>query len=833
LPQNDIMDIKRNRHHPAASRWLPLVLLLVAPACSGPAGRPSPLEGAEKTPRSEILFDSDWRFHREDAPGAEGIAYDDSDWRQLDLPHDWSIEDIPGSGSPLDSNAAGGIDMGYFVGGTGWYRKTFYVPSSLEGKIFHMQFDGIYMIADVWLNGRHLGSHPYGYTSFWYDITPAIRPGRENILAVRVSNEGRNSRWYSGSGIYRHARLSIMNPVHVAHWGTSIIVPGVSETSAGLRVETDLVNQGEDPVEIILRTRILDGEGSESIRAESVHTLDGSGSQKAVQELLLEEPIPWSPDNPYLYTAVTELLNAEDEPGDEPLDVTETPFGVRTISFDAASGFLLNRSPTLLRGGCVHHDNGPLGSAAFDRAEERRVELLRASGFNAIRCAHNPPSPAFLDACDRLGMLVIDEAFDMWRKPKNPQDYHLYFDSCWRKDIESIVLRDRNHPCVIMWSTGNEIPERGNQEGIETSRMLSEYIRSLDPTRPVTSAVNGVGEKMDPYFATLDVCGYNYAREKYRSDRKRVPGRIIYGSESMPLEAFDYWIAVLDNPPVLGDFVWTGFDYLGEASIGWLGYPHDKSFYPWHVAFCGDIDICGIKRPQSHYRDALWQNGPNVSIFVKPPLPSFPLNPDKIYWSKWEWQDVVGDWTWPGHEGQEFEIEVYSSSEQVELLINDRSLGKKPCGRQNRYITRWKIPYEPGTLRAIAYDRRQETSAAELKTAGQVTGIRLTADRDRIRADGQDLSFVTVELVDERGTRNPKACDLVNFELEGPGSIQAVGSTNPVNTESYRQPFRKAWQGRCLVILRSGQEGGEITLKAHAGGIEPARIIIRTFEDPE
>jgi beta-galactosidase len=824
------MNTPRKYSNPLLAAALPVAVLFIAAGCSKPAERSSSVALSKKSPRTELLFDSEWKFHRGDLEGAEGLDAPDSGWQDVSLPHDWSIEDIPGSGSPLDSNAVGGIDMGYFVGGTGWYRKTFRVPASLEGKIFQLLFEGIYMNADIWLNGEHLGSHPYGYTSFRVDLTGAVRCGGDNVLAVRVRNEGRNSRWYSGSGIYRHVRLSILEPVHVGQWGTWVSTPEVSVDSARLRILTDLVNDGPEPTEILLRTLILDVNGSEAGSAESVQVVEGHGKLQVAQDIVIGQPALWSPGQPYLYKALSRILAGEGSAQGKALDETGTVFGIRTLSFDPESGFLLNGERILLYGGCVHHDNGPLGSAAFDRAEERRVELLKASGYNAIRCAHNPPSPAFLDACDRLGMLVIDEAFDMWRRQKNPQDYHLYFDDWWQKDVGSMVRRDRNHPSVIMWSIGNEIPERGLPEGAETARMLADYIRGLDPSRPVTSAVNGVDEEKDPYFAALDVCGYNYSWEQYAADGKRVPGRIIYAAESFPLESFDYWMAVLDNPQVVGDFVWTSFDYLGEASIGWLGYPHDKSFFPWHHAFCGDIDICGIKRPQSHYRDALWHIGRNVSIFVRPPQPSFTENPEKADWSKWNWQDVVGDWTWPGYEGKEFELEVYSSSEEVELLINGRSLGKKPGGRQNQYITRWQLPYEPGTLKAVAYDGGRESAIAELKTAGKVSRIRLTADRDTILADGQDLCYVTVELLDEHGTRNPKAENLLNFEVGGEGSLQAVCSSKPLGTESFKQPFRKAWQGRCLVILRSGNKPGGMVLDAGSKGLKPVRLVIPTKE---
>jgi beta-galactosidase len=473
-----------------------------------------------------------------------------------------------------------------------------------------------------------------------------------------------------------------------------------------------------------------------------------------------------------------------------------------------------------LKGGCVHHDNGPLGSRAYDRAEERRVELLKASGYNAIRCAHNPPSPAFLDACDRIGMLVMDESFDMWEDAKNYSDYHLYFNEFWKKDIESMVLRDRNHPSIIMWSIGNEIPNRHTLKVAMTSKMLADYVRELDPTRPVTSAVNGVSENKDAYFSTLDIAGYNYALNRYTIDHTRVRQRIIVCTESFPLNAFDYWMGVIDNPYVIGDFVWTSFDYMGEASIGWLGFPRQQSFYPWNLAYCGDIDICGWKRPQSFYRDALWKEN-QLSIFVKPAKSSFEEEQSS---SRWTWNDVVADWNWKGYEGQPLEVNVYSSCEKVELFLNGKSLGEKPTNRAGKYMATWQVPYQAGNLKAIGYRGRKQVNVTELNTSGDVAQLKLKADRVQLKADGQDLAYVTIELADANGVLNPKADNLVKFEIEGPGTIVGVGNANPVSLESNQKPQRKAWRGRCLVIIKSEHKPGKILLRATTETIGPALI---------
>jgi len=774
-----------------------------------------------------LLFDSDWRFHRGGAQRAEQPDFDDSQWRTLDLPHDWSIEDLPGTHSPFQPDAISQVNGGFTTGGTAWYRKTFTVPNEQQGKRILIQFDGVYMNAEVWLNGQWVGTHPYGYSSFWFDLTDKVKLGSSNVLAVKVRNEGENSRWYSGSGIYRHVWLKTLALTHFEQWGTYVTTPEVSASAAKVNVKTKVLNESNQPARITLVTRIVDRTGHEAARVESSQTIEPKAAHEFNQDATIKSPALWSPDSPVLYTAVSEVYRDQ-----KPTDRVETRFGIRTLSFDAVNGFRLNGQPLKLKGGCLHHDNGPLGARAFDRAEERRVELLKASGYNALRLAHNPPSPAFLEACDRLGMMVIDEAFDMWREGKNPHDYHLYFDAWWQKDIENMIARDRNHPAVIMWSIGNEIPNRDKPEVVKLAQVLSDYVRRLEPTRPVTSAVNELREDKDPYFATLDIAGYNYAaggdhmkKSLYEFDHDRLAKRIMFGSESYPLEAFDSWMNVLDHPYVIGDFVWTAFDYIGEASIGWRGYWQEQNFYPWNLAYCGDIDICGWKRPQSYYRDALWKKD-QVSIFVKPPLPSFEMNPHRQSWSKWHWFDVASNWNWQGHENKPLEVNVYSSCEEVELFLNGRSLGKKATDRSTAFTAIWTVPYQTGVLKAIGYDAGKRVSSSELSSAGQPARINLKADRTRIAADGQDLSYITVELVDGHGVRNPTAENLIKFDVAGPGQIIAVGNANPVSTESYQSPQRKAWQGRCLLIVKSDKRTGKIAIRATAKGLVPAEIVI-------
>lgn len=768
-----------------------------------------------------VRFDDNWRFHRGAALGAENPLFNDTTWRQLDLPHDWSIEDIPGKQTPFDSTATGQANTGFTHGGIGWYRKHFVVPVSQKGKHLVLQFDGVYMNADVWLNGKRLGKHPYGYTSFWFDITDRVKFGEDNTIAVRVRNEGENSRWYSGSGIYRHVWLKTVEPVHVAQWGTYITTPEVTAASALVQVKTKIANQSGKSTEVTVRTRLLNRKGVQVGIEETRQIIDSGATFEFTQNVQVKKPELWSVETPALYKAISEVYH-----GGRQSDQEETSFGIRSISFDAINGFRLNGKGMKLKGGCVHHDNGPLGARAFDRAEERKIELLKESGYNAIRCAHNPPSPALLDACDRLGMLVIDEAFDSWKSGKNPGDYQLYFDEWWQRDVESMIFRDRNHPSIIMWSTGNEIPDRAKPVGVATSRMLTGHIHKLDSTRPVTNGVNGAETKdKDPFFATLDVAGYNYGRKEYDVDHQQHPNRIMYAAESFALEAFDYWMAVLDHPYVIGDFVWSGFDYMGEASLGWMAYPQTQNFYPWNLAYCGDIDICGWKRPQSYYRDVLWKSG-QVSLFVQAPLPSFAHNPNKAENTKWNWHDVLADWNWQGYEGKTMEVEVYSSCDAVELFLNGKTLGKKSTNRSTRFIATWSVPYAAGSLKAVGYMGKKKITEKELNTAGTPSALKLIADRNEIKGDGQDLSYITVELVDEKGIRNPRAENLVQFEIDGPGTIVGVGNANPISVESYQQSQRKAWQGRCLVIIKSKKGAGKITLKAKANGLNPVQIAV-------
>ena len=563
------------------------------------------LSGAEaadqpQPARERIAFDRDWKFLLGDQTGAEAPSYDAGKWRMLDLPHDWSIE-----GNIDSANPTGGSG-GFFPAGVGWYRRTFTAPMAWRDKRVSVEFEGIYMNATVYFNGHELGTHPYGYTSFLLDLTEHLNAGATNVLAVRVDqSKQQNSRWYSGSGIYRHVWLDITNAVHVVPWGVSITTPEVSEGRATVRVRANLANHSARTATVMVRTTLFTPAEAAAGESNGVLTVQPGDSADLTRDIVVNEPALWGSASPSLYRAVTRVME-----GENAIDEVSTIFGIRSIRWSAENGFLLNDRSVKMIGCCVHHDNGPLGAAALDRAEERRVHILKDAGFNAIRASHNPPSPAFLDACDRLGMLVMNESFDCWSKPKKPFDYSVAFQDWWRRDLEAMVQRDRNHPSVVMWSIGNEVPERGEALGAQEAKTLADYVRALDSTRPVTSALNLVPtwSDTDGFFAALDIGGYNYNLSEHAEDHKRVPSRIIVCSESYPHSTFDDWAMVTDFPYIIGSFVWTGVDYFGESGIGRWYYRDAKDTsretygapYPCHGSDCGDIDICGFRKAISH-----------------------------------------------------------------------------------------------------------------------------------------------------------------------------------------------------------------------------------------
>ncbi|HHY85173.1 MAG TPA: glycoside hydrolase family 2 protein [Verrucomicrobia bacterium] len=815
-------------------KQIPGLILVLAAFCASAAGQ------------RDRSFDSDWRFLRADPPGADNPVFDDSTWRSLDVPHDWSIEDLP----PLDASdpsatnrigpfdlsqssklSRGGADMGHFIGGTAWYRKHFTLAPDDAGKRVAVRFDGVYMNADFWINGHPLGNHPYGYTSFEFDLTPHLKPaGETNVLAVRVRNEGSNTRWYSGSGIYRHTWLTVTDPIHVPTWGVFVTTPEISKDKAVVKITTEVRNASKARANVVVRTRILDATGKVLETTDSRLRLPANETRPLEQTLTVRSPKLWSLDSPQLYSAEVEIVAAR-----KTVDAVSTRFGIRKIEVDAERGFRINGQMLKLMGGCIHHDNGPLGAAAIDRAEERRIELLKANGFNAIRTSHNPPSPALLDACDRLGMLVMEEAFDCWERAKKPQDYHLYFKEWSDRDIASMVRRDRNHPSVVMWSIGNEIPEQFNTNGVRIQKRLREAVLSHDPTRLITQGVCNDGGQVtrnwntlsDPAFTHLDVGGYNYLPNRYEGDHARHPDRVIVGTESYPKDFFDYWSLVEKHSYIIGDFVWTAMDYFGESGLAHTTFGSGRTPYflpwPWFNAWCGDLDICGFKKPQSFYRDVVWRRS-QIEMMVHAPIP----DGQRERVSAWGWPDETQSWNWPGQEGKPLQVAVYSRCESVRLELNGQVIGEKPVSAATKLTARFDVPYAPGELKAIGLIQGKAVAEKILNTTGVPRQIRLIADRNNIRADRNDLSYVTVEIVDADGRRVPNADIPVRFSVTGAGELAAQGNGSPNTPASFRAPLRRTFEGRCLVILRPNGVPGSIQLKAEAEGLETSQITVTT-----
>ncbi|MCW2263068.1 MULTISPECIES: glycoside hydrolase family 2 TIM barrel-domain containing protein [Sphingobacterium] len=777
----------------------------------------------EKNKLRNQLFNLDWKFNLGNPPNAQDGDLDDSNWRSLDLPHDWSIE-----GKVALKNPSGN-DGGYFPTGLGWYRKSFHVPAAKKGQNISIYFEGVYMNSEVFINGKSLGLYPYGYTSFSYDLSPYLYYGENNTIAVKVDNSAqKNSRWYTGSGIYRNVWLITKNKLSVAQWGIGIKAENISSTEATVKLNIQIDNNTASSTEISVRTIIIDAHGQVVSKNNKMVKATASVENEMATTLLVKKPMLWSPDAPNLYTARVEVLKGKDI-----IDRVDTKFGIRNIEFHAATGFILNGNKIKLNGGNVHHDNGSLGAAAYDRAEVRKVELLKAAGFNAVRSSHNPPSSKFLQACDSIGLLVIDEAFDGWKTKKTDYDYAILFEKWAKKDVQAMVKRDRNHPSIILWSIGNEIIERKEPDAVKTAKMLRDAIREIDDSRPVVSAMttwDKEWEIFDPLMAEHDVAGYNYQLHRAPKDHERVPDRIIVQTESYPRDAFANWKLVHDHPFIIGDFVWTAIDYLGESGIGrWFytgevtGEHYDRDLFPWHGAYCGDIDLTGWRKPISHYRDILYNGGSKLHLAVREPNPE-PLQVHETLWSVWPtWES----WNWKGYENKNLEVEVYSSHPKVRLYLNGDLLGEKLTGENEQFKATFQVPYQEGELKAIALDRLyKEIEQRVLKTANKIAKIRMKADRKEIQATGQDLSYITIEVIDNEGTVCDGADEKLTFTIEGPGTLIGIDNANLKDTEPYTSQSRKVWKGRALAIIKGATDPGNIKITVNYPGIPKSEIII-------
>lgn len=781
-----------------------------------------------KQSRTIVSFNKDWKFFLGDDSSALAPDYVDSAWRTLNLPHDWSIE-----GSFSKDNPAR-PEGGALPTGVAWYRKTFTLPaSSSSDKNVFIDFDGVYQNSEVWINGQYLGKRPNGYSSFRYDLTPYVKFGEEvNVLAVKVDNSAQpNSRWYSGSGIYRNVWLVTTGRVYVDHWGTFITTPQVGDGASKVDLTVRL-RSSQKASDVSVRTRIFDREGEKVADHSTALDLNDSTAEVA-QTFSIGNSVVWSVNDPYLYKAVTSVFI-----GDELTDTYETTFGIRSFRFDGEKGFILNDEPLKILGVCNHHDLGALGSAVNTRAIERQLEILKAMGCNAIRTAHNPPAPELLDLCDRMGFIVMDEAFDMWKKKKNSKDYHLHWDEWHARDLQDMIRRDRNHPSIFVWSIGNEIREQFDSTGITITRELVDIVKSLDTTRLVTSALTeNVPEKNFIYRSgALDLLGFNYKQQAYPDLPKSFSGQKFIATENMSALAtrghydmpsdsirrwpVDYRTPLAGNPDwtvsaydnvsaywgstheetwkvvkkldfISGLFIWTGFDYLGEP----IPYP-----WPARSSYFGVIDLAGFPKDAYYLYKSEWT--------VEPMLHLFP------HWN-WEPGKTVDVWAY------------YNNADEAELFLNGTSLGIRKKEGDDLHVM-WRVPFQAGTLKAVTRKNGATVLTQEIKTAGRPAKIALIADRTALQADGKDLSFITVSILDSDGNLVPDADNLVQFTIAGEGSIAGVDNGYQASMESFKASQRKAFNGLCLAIIQTNEKSGTITITARAEGLQPASLTLES-----
>ncbi len=797
--------------------------------------------GVQARDRQRIPFDEGWRFLLGEAAQAEKPGFNDRSWRVLDLPHDWSVE------GAFDQQAPTGGQGGYLPTGIGWYRKTFTLPATARGKRVRIEFDGVYMNSEVWVNGVSMGTYPYGYSSFHYDITPYLKPG-QNVVAVRVDNAQQpNSRWYSGSGIYRHVWLTITNQLQVGHWGVQVSTLRAAADSALLQIRTRVENRADQHKKFVLRTVLQDASGRQVASVEAPASVVALGEQTLTQTLRVLKPALWSVETPHMYTVVSVLTEQTGATAGKTVDEVSSPVGIREIVYDLNKGFLLNGKQVKMNGVCLHHDGGPVGAAVPEKVWERRLRILKAMGCNAIRTSHNPVAPEFLDLCDRLGFLVQNEVFDEWQVGKNPHSYFKYFDQWHEQDVVSFIRRDFNHPSVVLYSAGNEIREQSRTFGPAVLKQLMDIFHREDPTRPVTTGNDQIaadgGRASIEFLNLLDIVGYNYVdrwherRELYYGvDRYDHPAWKMIGTENVSvggvrgsyslgndpqvprasyltnmIRAEQLWKFTSSHDYVIGDFMWTGIDYLGEAR------------WPTKNSSSGVIDLCGYPKDGYYFYQSQWTDSSMVYLFPH--------------------------WNWKGREGQIIPVVCYSNCDAVELFLNGKSYGEKRMefprqgnsGGWNRYdrpqinpttadlhLT-WDVPYEPGTLRAVGKKAGKEVVVYEVHTAGAPAAIRARADATTLVADGRDVVHIEVDVVDAKGHLVPDASDLVRFELSGPARIIGVENGNPSDHDPVKANQKKAFNGKCLAIVQTEKgKSGEIRLVVSSGSLTSATLQIRS-----
>lgn len=781
-------------------------------------------------------FNLNWHFTLQDNPHFAQAKWPDAKWETVTLPHDWSIKSrlIEKLGKttrvgPFFPDAINQYDTGYTQGGIGWYRKTLKLGEINRRAVLY--FDGVYMNAQVFVNGEKLITHHYGYTPFSVDITDTLRANSDNVIAVRVNNEDKNSRWYSGSGIYRQAALYWLPADHLGVYKPHIsseITQQNHHQYANISVVSELAFHSENGTSTLTQ-QILDHSGKVVAEATPVNITRATPS--VTTHFKIASPRLWSTKTPYLYQLRQTIENANGEQ-----QVKITPVGIRTLAFSSSKGFLLNGESVLLRGMNIHHDNYQIGAEAYPAAEYRKLSIIKQQGYNAIRLSHNPPSTALLNAADQLGILVINEAFDAWNEHKwqNVNDYARYFADNWQQDLTAMIKRDQYHPSIIMWSMGNEIPEQFKPLGADTARQLVQFAKTLDTTRPITVGANISGESGDAYLNEFDVVGYNYQEHNYLNDHERFPQRIMYGSETYANKAAEYWQFVEQYPFIIGDFVWTGWDYIGEASIGWTGYAPEWAGlapYPWHLAYCGEIDVLGQPRAAANYRKVLWQTEQNgLYVYVKSPAPSLLPQQDPDWYLMWVQRDLHPSWTWPNEENTPMTVEVYSRAPQVTLRLNGQSIATQTQQQATDFIFSFTVPYVPGELTVeSANDRGEVLNRKQLVTSTKPRATTLTSNKLVLDNNGQDLAYVNIALVDEEGNPVYWWGDDKNLSLSisGAADIYAVGNGEPDSTSPFDVTTRRTFRGQAQVILRSiAGQSGEITLTVSGEGLTPSSITL-------
>ncbi|OMQ10359.1 sugar-binding domain-containing protein [[Flexibacter] sp. ATCC 35103] len=781
---------------------------------------------AQKQARIIEDFNKNWNFKLGDYPEAVNTNFNTSSWRTVQLPHDWSIEGAFNKNNPTKQA------QGFLPAGKGWYHKVFTVPANWKNKSVSVEFDGVFKNSEVFINGHSLGMRPNGYISFGYDLSKYLNFGKENIIAVKVDNDAQpNSRWYTGSGIYRNVRLVASNKLHVAKWGTYVTTPEVSTEKSKIHVEVTVDNDNDIAKEFKLVTSILNADNVEVANFSSTEKIAPKTTEKKMHDLSLNQPKLWSTENPYLYKVVTTIYEKS-----KIADNYETPLGFRFFSFDAEKGFSLNGKPTKILGVCLHHDNGALGAVENIHAVKRKLVLLKEMGANAIRMSHNPHSLEMMQLCDEMGFIVQDEAFDVWKKKKVTNDYHKDWDEWHKKDLEDFILRDRNHPSVMMWSIGNEIREQFDSTGIAITRELAKIVKSLDTTRPVTSALTeNVIEKNFIYQSgALDLLGFNYKHEDYKDFPERFKGQKILASESVSaletrghydfpdgikawpskhgapfdgnadwtVSAYDqvksYWGAtheenwktIKKQDFMAGTFIWTGFDYIGEPDP----YP-----YPARSSYFGIIDLAGFPKDVYYMYQSEWTTKPVLYIFPH-----------------WNWKP-----------GQEVDVwAYYNNADEVELFLNGKSLGKKAKQNDDLHIS-WRVKFESGTLKAISRKNGKVVLEKEIRTAGEASKIDLKADKMVFKNDTYDLVYVAVSITDKEGNLLPNADDLIDFEVTGGGKLVGVDNGYQANLDSFKANSCKLFNGKCIAIIQSNGRKENIQLKAKTGSLQTSVIEVK------